>query len=129
MLCSRIHRKANFLEAEVDSLEEATITLKFLGKKIIAPRWNKKIKVGDTVLIVARPESITPEHPNENLVEGSITNSVYFGSQMLYEVELLNGKVLQIEVADPQYHPIFQRGHKVGLVFKDRSLHVLPMEA
>ncbi|MBG0767456.1 MAG: ABC transporter ATP-binding protein [Spirochaetaceae bacterium] len=121
--------KANFLEAEVDSLEEATITLKFLRKKIIAPRWNKKIKVGDTVLIVARPESITPEHPNENLVEGSITNSVYFGSQMLYEVELLNGKVLQIEVADPQYHPIFQRGHKVGLVFKDRSLHVLPMEA
>ena len=61
-------------------------------------------------------------------MEGTVINSVYFGSQMLYEVELPNEKVLQIEVADPQYHPIFERGHKVGLVFKDRSLHVLPME-
>lgn len=120
--------KANFLEAEVESLDEENFTLTFLGKKIIAPRWNKEIAVGDSVLIVARPESITPDHPAEDLVEGTVTNSVYFGSQMLYEVELPDGKMLQIEVADPQYHTIFERGHKVGLVFKDRSLHVLPME-
>ncbi|MGH0053815.1 MAG: TOBE domain-containing protein, partial [Sphaerochaetaceae bacterium] len=109
-------------------LDSTTFTLDFLGKKIVAPRWNKQITIGSTVLIVARPESITPEHPDDTLVEGTVTNSVYFGSQMLYEVALPDGKVLQIEVADPQYHPIFERGHKVGLAFKDRSLHVLPME-
>jgi iron(III) transport system ATP-binding protein len=58
----------------------------------------------------------------------SVVNSVYFGSQMLYELELPDHTVLLIEVADPQYHPIFTQGHKVGLAFKDRSLHVLPME-
>lgn len=99
-----------------------------LTKRIIAPRWNKSIKVDDSVLIVARPESIICEHPDDILVSGTVINSVYFGSQMLYEVELNDKKVLQIEVADPQYHPLFTSGHKVGLSFKDRSLHVLPME-
>ena len=120
--------KANFLQAVVDSVESEQLVLQFLGKKIVAPRWNKEIKTGDEVLIVARPESILPEHPNEELVEGVVVNSVYFGSQMLYEVELPDHTVLQIEVADPQYHPIFTQGRKVGLAFKDRSLHVLPME-
>ncbi|MDD3424079.1 ABC transporter ATP-binding protein [Sphaerochaeta sp.] len=120
--------KANFLQAVVDSVESEQLVLQFLGKKIVAPRWNKEIKTGDEVLIVARPESILPEHPNEELVEGVVVNSVYFGSQMLYEVELPDHTVLQIEVADPQYHPIFTQGQKVGLAFKDRSLHVLPME-
>lgn len=120
--------KANFLQAVVDSVESEQLVLQFLGKKIVAPRWNKEIKTGDDVLIVARPESILPEHPNEELVEGVVVNSVYFGSQMLYEVELPDHTVLQIEVADPQYHPIFTQGRKVGLAFKDRSLHVLPME-
>ncbi len=40
--------------------------------------------------------------------------SVYFGSQMLYEVELPDRTVLQIEVADPQYHPIFSQVIKWG---------------
>lgn len=120
--------KANFLQAVVDSVEAEQLVLQFLGKKIVAPRWNKEIKTGDEVLIVARPESILPEHPNEELVEGVVVNSVYFGSQMLYEVELPDHTVLQIEVADPQYHPIFTQGRKVGLAFKDRSLHVLPVE-
>jgi iron(III) transport system ATP-binding protein len=120
--------KANFLEAKVESFDDSTFYLSFMGKRIIAPRWNKSIKVDDSVLIVARPESIICEHPDDILVSGTVINSVYFGSQMLYEVELNDKKVLQIEVADPQYHPLFTSGHKVGLSFKDRSLHVLPME-
>ncbi len=120
--------KASFLRAVVETVDAQQLLLRFLGKKIVAPRWNKEIKAGEEVLIVARPESILPEHPSEALVEGVVVNSVYFGSQMLYEVELPDRTVLQIEVADPQYHPIFSQGHKVGLAFKDRSLHVLPME-
>ena len=120
--------KANFLHAIVDTIDADRLVLHFLGKKIVAPRWNKEIKAGDEVLIVARPESIIPEHPNEAWWKGMVVNSVYFGSQMLYEVESPDHTVLQIEVADPQYHPIFTQGHKVGLAFKDRSLNVLPME-
>ncbi|WP_320130655.1 ABC transporter ATP-binding protein [uncultured Sphaerochaeta sp.] len=120
--------KANFLPAVVSSLTEDQIILEYLGKKIAAPRWNKSIKEKDQVLVVARPESIIPELPSPDLVEGIVANSIYFGSQMLYEVQLSDGRTLQIEVADPQYQRQFEKGHKVGLSFKDRSLHVLPLE-
>lgn len=120
--------KANFLESVVEKITDEQIFVSYQGKSIAAPRWDKTIKVKDKVVVVARPESITPELPTKDLVEGLVADSVYFGSQMLYEVELPDGKMLQIEVADPQYHIQFERGHKVGLSFKDRSLHILPLE-
>ena len=120
--------KANFLESVVEEDTDEQVIVSYQGKRIAAPRWDKKIKVKDKVVVVARPESIIPELPSDELVEGLVADSVYFGSQMLYEVELPDGKMLQIEVADPQYHVQFERGHKVGLSFKDRSLHLLPSE-
>jgi len=120
--------KANFLESVVEEVTDEQVIVSYQGKRIAAPRWDKKIKVKDKVVVVARPESIIPELPSDELVEGLVADSVYFGSQMLYEVELPDGKMLQIEVADPQYHVQFERGHKVGLSFKDRSLHLLPSE-
>ena len=120
--------KANFLEAEVTAIKDDQFILSYLGKTIEAPLWNKKIKIGDHVHIVVRPESIIPEDPSPDLIDATVVSSVYFGSQMLYEVEMSDGTVIQIEVADPQYHKIFDKGHKVGLVFKSRSLHVLPKE-
>jgi iron(III) transport system ATP-binding protein len=104
------------------------IHISYLGKTIESPRWNQEIAQGDDVLIVVRPESIVPQDPSSDLIGATVVSSVYFGSQMLYEVELPDGKVLQIEVADPQYHKIFESGHQVGLEFKSRSLHVLPKE-
>ena len=120
--------KANFLESVVEKVTDEQVIVSYQGKSIAAPRWDKKIKVKDKVVVVARPESIIPELPSDDLVEGLVADSVYFGSQMLYEVVLPDGKMLQIEVADPQYHEQFERGHKVGLSFKDRSLHLLPSE-
>lgn len=120
--------KANFLPSVVTDLTDDQIVVEYQGKKIHAGRWNKEIKIGQKVLVVARPESIIPELPASDLVEGTVSNSVYFGSQMLYEVQLPDGTLLQIEVADPQYHIQFEQGHKVGLSFKDRSLHVLVSE-
>lgn len=120
--------KANFVEASITDIKDEQFIITYCDKQIIAPQWNKDLKKGDEVVIVVRPEAVTLEEPNDDLVEGVITNSVYFGSQMLYEVQLPDGKVLQTEIADPQYHTIYEQGHKVGVVFKSRSLHVLPKE-
>jgi iron(III) transport system ATP-binding protein len=120
--------KANFIEAKVAKMTDDMIHISYLGKTIESPRWNQGIAQGDDVLIVVRPESIVPQDPSSDLIGATVVSSVYFGSQMLYEVELPDGKVLQIEVADPQYHKIFESGHQVGLEFKSRSLHVLPKE-
>ena len=77
---------------------------------------------------MVRPESVFLDPPREDLIEGTVVNSVYFGSQMLYEVEMPDGKLLQAEIADPQDHLLFDKGHSVGLSFKSRSLHVLAKE-
>jgi iron(III) transport system ATP-binding protein len=120
--------KANFLEATVKELGESEVVLEYCGKTITAPRWDKSIKTGDEATIVVRPESVFLDPPREDLIEGTVVNSVYFGSQMLYEVEMPDGKLLQAEIADPQDHLLFDKGHSVGLSFKSRSLHVLAKE-
>ncbi len=120
--------RASFLEATVKGLLETEIVLEYCNKTIQAPRWDKGIKEGDEVTVVVRPESVFLEESQEDLIEGTVVNSVYFGSQMLYEIEMPDGKVLQAEIADPQDHPQFAKGHTVGLSFKSRSLHVLAKE-
>ena len=117
--------KANFLECSIKGLEDEHILLDFKGTTIRAPRWNKDLKEGDEVLNVVRPEAMDLEDPSPDLMEGTVLNSVYFGSQMLYEVMIADDQVLVIEVPDPQYHKIFAEGTKVGLRLKEKSLHVL----
>ena len=50
---------------------------------------------------------------------------VYLGSQMLYEIEV-GEDTLSVEVADPQDHAPLPKGSEVSVVFKTRSLHLLP---
>jgi ABC-type Fe3+/spermidine/putrescine transport system ATPase subunit len=117
--------KANFLDATIKEIKNEQLILDFMGKEILAPHWNKSLKAGDSVVVVARPESILINEPSDDCVEGTVINSVYFGSQMLYEVKVSDDLIFRIEVADPQQHIQFAAGIKVGLSFKDRSLHVL----
>ncbi|MFA5570202.1 MAG: ABC transporter ATP-binding protein [Sphaerochaetaceae bacterium] len=121
--------KANFLTVNVEKVTKEELTLSYAGKTITAPVWDERVVKGDEALLVVRPESIILSEVKEDLVRGVVTNSVYFGSQMLYEVELEDSTTLQIELADPQDHVIFDHGQQVGLTFKSRSLHVLPMES
>ncbi len=117
--------KANFLDATIKDINNEQLILDFMGKEIIAPHWNKSLKQGDSVVIVARPESVIIDEPSEDCIEGTVINSVYFGSQMLYEVKITDDLIFRIEVADPQQHIQYSAGIKVGLTFKDRSLHIL----
>lgn len=117
--------KANFLDSEIKGIEGDQLILDIHGKTIRAPHWDKSLKTGEKVLTVVRPEAVDLEDPNDELLEGTILNSVYFGSQMLYEILTSRDQVLVIEVPDPQHHRIFTEGTKVGLRFKEKSLHVL----
>jgi len=120
--------KANFLQAEVTTIEGTQFVMSVFGKKIVAPCWDKSIKKGEQVTVVVRPESILIGKTQEGKVKGTVTNSVYFGSQMLYEVQVTDGQVFRIEVPDPQQQVRYSVGTSVGLTFKDKSLHVLPRE-
>ena len=58
---------------------------------------------------------------------GKVRQSVYLGSQMVYEVEVAK-HVLTAEIANPQDHIAFSGGEEVTVTFKEKSLHILPYE-
>ncbi|MBI9100978.1 MAG: ABC transporter ATP-binding protein [Spirochaetales bacterium] len=120
--------KANFLEAKVKSIDGDYFTLDVHGVTCRAPYWNQAVAAGDSVELVVRPESIIPEEPDDKLLQGRILDSVYFGSHILYEIQISQDKVITIEVSDPQQHIQYPVGTRVGLVFKEKSLHVIPKE-
>ena len=120
--------KANFLEAEISGEEDGLYVMFIHGKKVRAPKWRTSFTAGSKALAVARPEAIELEDPSPGCVEGTVVNSVYFGSQMLYEVLIPGNQTVVVEIPDPQHHRIFGEGTKVGLRFKEKSLHLLKTE-
>ncbi len=117
--------KANFLEATIKKIEKKEFNLDVMGVEVHAPYWDKTLEENEKVQLVVRPESIIPGEVEKGKLSGTVVNSVYFGSQILYEVQVSDDVILSIEVADPQQHKQYSVGTKVGLTFKEKSLHLL----
>ncbi len=123
--------KVNFLKGIVEDIVDNLFVVKTHNRVIRAPYWNKEIKKGDEVLLVVRPESIMVEDAEKekvNTLDAIVKSAVYFGSQIVYEVELDDGHTLSVEVADPQDNVQYTNGNRVSVRFKQNSLHVLPYE-
>jgi iron(III) transport system ATP-binding protein len=120
--------KANFLEGKVAALKaDDMLELEIMGRRVPAPRAGASFSAGQRVLLVVRPESVELGSRAEDALCGTVRESVYLGSQMMYEVEVDHTPV-SVEVANPQEHTLFQPGEEVALSFHTRSLHVLPFE-
>ncbi|HUV07076.1 MAG TPA: ABC transporter ATP-binding protein [Spirochaetia bacterium] len=129
--------KANFLEGRVaGSPAEGYLDIEIVGKriKVSLPPKSRAAKsraesfpVGEKVLLVVRPESIELDVTKPGALIGKVQESVYLGSQMVYEVEL--GKtLLTVEVSSPQEHIGFSRDEEVSVWFKEKSVHILSLE-
>lgn len=120
--------KANFLEGRITGKIEAdSIEVAIMGQKIKAPRPERLYSSGDRVLLVARPESIELGPKTTTSLTGTIQETVYLGSEMIYEVKM-GGNMLTVELTNPQEHPGFDKGEEVSVRLKERSLHLLPYE-
>ncbi len=120
--------KANFLEGRVvRPVRGEGVELEIMGRRIMAPMPEAGVSAGDRVLLIARPESLLLERKKPNTLTGKVRESVYLGSQVVYEIEV-NGSVLTVEISDPQEHISFSKGEEVSLTFKEKSLHILPYE-
>ncbi|MEW5817566.1 MAG: TOBE domain-containing protein, partial [Spirochaetota bacterium] len=120
--------KANFLEGRVDRLlspDEAELDL--LGVKIQAPMAKNRFQAGDKVLLTVRPESILLEPKRSGTLVGSIRESVYLGSHLVYEIGVA-GRVLTVEISDPQDQIVFKGGEEVSVFLKKKSLYIIPLE-
>jgi len=120
--------KANFLDGRITGKMEAdSIEVDIMGQKIKAPRLERSFSRGDRVLIVARPESIELGPKTTSSLTGTIQETVYLGSEMIYEVKL-GGNMLTVELTNPQEQRGFDKDEEVSVRLKERSLHLLPYE-
>ena len=119
----------NFFSGEIAHHNADTLTLRTdLGDlRFRLPPF--KVSKGDRLKAVVRPESIgilrsgDLKNPDQNVLEGRITNSMYIGSIMRYTVSV-GEQIVYVDDADPQYGEIYQEGGKIQLVLR-HHIHML----
>ena len=120
--------KANFLEGRVESMVSGNeIDLDILGRKFQVFVQPGAFSEGQRVLLVVRPESVKLAPKKPDTLTGTVRETVYLGSQMIYEVDVAKD-IITVEVADPQEHMVFEAGEEVTITFQEKSLHLLPYE-
>jgi iron(III) transport system ATP-binding protein len=120
--------KANFLDAEVAAIDPSTgVTLDIYGKQLQVPGAAEQLREGMKVVVVVRPESIALKAKAEGGLRGVVRESVYLGSEIVYEVQLRD-QLITVEVPDPSEQALFKPEEEVSILLKERSLHILPME-
>jgi len=121
--------KANFLRARIVALEPPdTVELDTYGARVRVPADIQGLVQGAEVVVVVRPESVVLEEKQAGAMPGVIRESVYLGSQIVYEVQLKD-TLINVEVPDPREHTVFSTGQEVSIRLKEKSLHILPAES
>jgi iron(III) transport system ATP-binding protein len=120
--------KANFLEARVAAISSPnTAELDIYGTKLRVSTDYQELAEGAKVVVVVRPESVALEPKKPGTLIGVIRESVYLGSEIVYEVQLKDS-VLTVEVPNPREHTLFTNDQEVSIHLKEKSLHILPAE-
>jgi iron(III) transport system ATP-binding protein len=120
--------KANFLEATVTAVDSPTgATVDIYGTQHRVPTAEVNLVAGMNVAVVVRPESIALESGTEGGLRGLVRESVYLGSEMIYEVQL-EDRIITVEVPNPSEHTLFRTDQEVNVLLKEKSLHILPPE-
>lgn len=111
---------SNFIECEVQGEDPAQAELKIDGGEILKTRLRGPY-TGNGV-ISARPEQLFFDD-HEGL-PGTITLSTFLGDFIEYEIELDNGRVLQLNEYTKDVHTVRLDGQRVKVNFDARSVSV-----
>jgi iron(III) transport system ATP-binding protein len=120
--------KANFLDATIASIDAPeSATLNVYGMELKVSAVTENLEQGMKVVIVVRPESVALESGKPGQLRGVIKESVYLGSEIVYEVEL-DDRLITVKVPNPREHTLFTTDQEVTVLLKEKSLHILPAE-
>ena len=120
--------KANFLGGKVVNIlsqEEIEVDIKGVKHKVSIPK--NTFSEGDRIFLVIRPESAELEPKKSGAINGIISQVIYLGSRMVYEIEV-EKNFLTVDITNPQEHKIYSIGEEVSVILKEKSLHVIPYE-
>ncbi|MBU1290874.1 MAG: ABC transporter ATP-binding protein [bacterium] len=120
--------KANFLGGKVANIvsqNEIEVAIKGVKYKVYISR--NTFSEGDRILLIIRPESVELEPKKSDAITGIISQVIYLGSRMVYEIEV-DKNLLTVEITNPQEHKIYSKGEEVSVILKEKSLHIIPYE-
>jgi len=119
----------NFLEGSVDAIDPETNTacVTTAYGKLELDHDQEDIKVGDEILLVIRPEtiSLSPSHGTErpNTFHGTVESQMYAGNLAKYTVRFGDQEMV-VDHYNPMGSPKFNKNDKVKVTVP-RSIHVL----
>jgi iron(III) transport system ATP-binding protein len=120
--------KANFLDARITAIDSPTsTTLDIYGTKLQVSADTGNLVKGARVVVVVRPESVALEPKKEEGLTGVIQESVYLGSEIVYEIQL-EDRLITVKVPNPREHTLFAIDQEVNVLLKEKSLHILAAE-
>jgi len=120
--------KANFLGGKVANIvSQNEIEVDIKGVKYKVYILKNTFSEGDRILLIIRPESVELEPKKSDAIAGIISQVIYLGSRMVYEIEVDNN-LLTVEITNPQEHKIYSKGEEVSVILKEKSLHIIPYE-
>jgi iron(III) transport system ATP-binding protein len=120
--------KANFLGGKVANIvsqNEIEVDIKGVKYKVYISK--NTFSEGDRIFLIIRPESVELEPKKSDAITGIISQVIYLGSRMVYEIEV-DKNLLTVEITNPQEHKIYSKGEEVSVILKEKSLHIIPYE-
>ena len=123
----------NFLEGTVGDIDEETLTSYVSTKygKFVLDHYQEDIAVGDEILLVIRPETVTlsPSHGKErqNTFHGTVVSHMYAGTLAKYTVKF-GDREMVVDQYNPRDSEHFKKNDKVKVTVP-RSVHVLKKES
>lgn len=119
--------KVNFIDVKVESVQDDTVSVvsETLNKKIIGKKGGD-FSPGDSARVVLRPESLSDRRNGEaNVVRGKVLKYVFLGSNVEYELELPDGKILNAITFNPIERKFPTVGSESELYFSKESAWVI----
>ncbi len=120
--------KANFLGGKVANIvsqNEIEVDIKGVKYKVYISK--NTFSEGDRIFLIIRPESVELEPKKSDAITGIISQVIYLGSRMVYEIEV-DKNLLTVEITNPQEHKIYSKGEEESVILKEKSLHIIPYE-
>jgi iron(III) transport system ATP-binding protein len=118
---------SNFLEGQITGESgESGFVVAIEGMKSIHVPLNKPVK--GKVDIAIRPEDIYIEQSQDRGMNGTITLVTFLGDYISYEVQLDNGKLLEVNEYSKDTDQLRNIGDKVGLRFSANKINLYDPE-
>ena len=120
--------RANFFPITITQVSKEGCVSDLFGSSFIFPSFHKSLQPKDKAMVVIRPEGleIVKEDDSKGLLSGVITQAVYLGSTMEYEIEIKDHDKPIIAIShNPVKEGVYHEGDTVRVSFAPISAHVI----